>query len=118
MGFKITDVIPGSPAQKMGLKIGDILVSFNGQQVVNDAELAAAVQIGLDSEEQVATAEVQRMGVVLALSGPAGELNVRTTGGIDRPAPAASNHGETVQSSNALLWVVGIAIIVILAVIL
>ena len=42
-GVLITKVMPGSPAEKGGLKSGDIIVEFNGQPVKNVADLQLKV---------------------------------------------------------------------------
>jgi serine protease Do len=42
-GALVTDVIPGSPAAKAGLQEGDVIVEWNGQQIVDGAELPLLV---------------------------------------------------------------------------
>ena len=42
-GVLVTKVIPGSPAEKGGLKSGDIIVKFNGEEVKNVADLQLKV---------------------------------------------------------------------------
>lgn len=44
-GAVIAAVLPGSPAEKMGLKIGEIIKRVNGQEVFNSKELYEALQI-------------------------------------------------------------------------
>ncbi len=36
-GYKVTEVAPGSPADKAGFKVGDVLVSINDMAVGSDA---------------------------------------------------------------------------------
>lgn len=43
-GVVITKVVPGSPAARAGLAMGDLLVSYNGKPVTSAAELAQIVQ--------------------------------------------------------------------------
>lgn len=44
-GVKIVGVLPGSPADKMGLKVGECIRKVNGQAVTNEQELYEAIQI-------------------------------------------------------------------------
>lgn len=44
-GVKIVGVLPGSPADKMGLKVGECIRKVNGQAVTNESELYEAIQI-------------------------------------------------------------------------
>lgn len=43
-GIVITRVVPGSPAARAGLALGDLLVSYNGKPVTSAVELAQIVQ--------------------------------------------------------------------------
>ena len=42
-GALIASVGPGTPAEKAGLQVGDVIVSFNGRPIANSAELPVAV---------------------------------------------------------------------------
>ena len=42
-GALVAKVVPGSPAEKAGLQIGDIIVEFNGQKIETSAELPPIV---------------------------------------------------------------------------
>ena len=44
-GAVIAAVLPGSPAEKMGLRVGEIIKRVNGQDVSSERELYAALQI-------------------------------------------------------------------------
>src|SRR5690606_19740091 len=44
-GVMIIDVLPGSPAQKMGLVRGEIIRKVNGTIVTNETELYEAIQL-------------------------------------------------------------------------
>jgi len=43
-GVLITEVVPGSPADKAGLKPGDVITGFAGQKISNSEELIRAIQ--------------------------------------------------------------------------
>jgi serine protease Do len=42
-GAIVEDVMPGSPADRMGLRPYDVILSFDGQEVVNDDQLIRAI---------------------------------------------------------------------------
>ncbi|WP_342526030.1 PDZ domain-containing protein [Chryseomicrobium sp. FSL W7-1435] len=44
-GIQIAGVLSGSPAEKMGLRIGERIMKVNGQRVANEQELYEAIQI-------------------------------------------------------------------------
>ncbi|WAA09821.1 PDZ domain-containing protein [Fervidibacillus albus] len=43
-GIVVLDIIPGSPAEKMGIQIGEIIKTVNGISVANEQEYYAALQ--------------------------------------------------------------------------
>lgn len=45
LGVMITGVLPDSPAEKMGLAVGECIRKVNGQTVMNESELYEAIQI-------------------------------------------------------------------------
>lgn len=45
LGVMITGVLPDSPAEKMGLAVGECIRKVNGQTVMNERELYEAIQI-------------------------------------------------------------------------
>ncbi len=44
-GALITEVIPGSPAGKAGMKVGDVILSFNGARVEETAPLLGMMMV-------------------------------------------------------------------------
>lgn len=53
-GASIAEVIPGGPADRAGIKAGDVIVSFNGQEVDNAHKLPSLVaKVGPGSEVAV-----------------------------------------------------------------
>lgn len=45
LGVMITGILPDSPAEKMGLAVGECIRKVNGQTVMNESELYEAIQI-------------------------------------------------------------------------
>lgn len=59
-GALVAQVLPGSPAEKAGIEVGDVILSFNNKQIDNSASLPPIVgqmQVG-----QVATVKILRNG--------------------------------------------------------
>jgi len=52
MGLLISKVTEGSPAEKAGLKVGDVIVTANGDPVENAAELSDMIQ-GLEKGDKI-----------------------------------------------------------------
>jgi len=53
VGVVITDVLQGSPAEQAGLEVGDVVVTFNGEDVTTDFEMVNGIheaQIGATVE--------------------------------------------------------------------
>jgi serine protease Do len=42
-GVKVSSVVAGSPADKSGIRRGDVIVKFNGKEVKDPSELALEV---------------------------------------------------------------------------
>ena len=60
LGAVVSQVIPDSPADKAGLKAGDVITAVNGDNVANSAQLRAT--IGLLRANQWITLDVMRNG--------------------------------------------------------
>jgi len=43
-GAEIREITPGGPAQKAGLRVGDVITGFNGRQVADSTELVVAIR--------------------------------------------------------------------------
>ena len=59
-GAKITKVVSGSPAQKAGLKVGDVITAFNGKTITSAGDITAAVSAAQSGDK--ATITVKRDG--------------------------------------------------------
>ena len=65
-GALVTDVIPDAPAAEAGIKPGDVVTKFAGQQVVGPAELQQMVErMPVNAKQSI---EVQRDGKAMQLS--------------------------------------------------
>ncbi|MEC5161538.1 MULTISPECIES: Do family serine endopeptidase [unclassified Janthinobacterium] len=69
-GALVANVEPGSPAERAGLKPGDVVRKLNGQNIVASADLPAMVGIALPGDN--VTMEVWREGKTIALSAKLG----------------------------------------------
>ncbi|MFA7558153.1 MAG: DegQ family serine endoprotease [Hydrogenophaga sp.] len=76
-GAVVTEITPGSPADKAGLRSGDVILSVNGREVGSAAEMRNVVgllrvgqkveiRINRNGEPRVLTAEVQEPPAVVA----------------------------------------------------
>ncbi|HEY2742369.1 MAG TPA: trypsin-like peptidase domain-containing protein [Gaiellaceae bacterium] len=54
-GARITKVVAGSPATKAGLKVGDVITSFDGKQITSADELTASVSAAKAGEKVTVT---------------------------------------------------------------
>jgi len=66
-----TDVVPGSAAEKIGLKLGDVILEFNDQRVTADQMLSHLIQECEPGD--LVRLKVWRQGQILNLSGHLGE---------------------------------------------
>jgi len=60
VGALISQVMPGSPAEKAGLKAGDVITHFNGREILDSGDLPH--QVGLLTPGSTAKARVVRDG--------------------------------------------------------
>ncbi len=54
-GAKITKIVAGSPAAKAGLKVGDVITSFDGKTITSADELTASVSAAKAGEKVTVT---------------------------------------------------------------
>jgi len=59
-GALVSKVIPGGPAEKAGIQIGDIIVEFNGQVIETSGELPP--RVGMTPVEEKAKVKIIRQG--------------------------------------------------------
>jgi serine protease Do len=71
-GALVAQVLPDSPAEKSGLQVGDVILSFNGNPVSTSSALPPLV--GASPVEQAARVEVLRQGRTQELQVVIGEL--------------------------------------------
>lgn len=66
-GLPIQSVVPGSTAAQLGVQVGDLLASVNGEAITSDADVLRV--LGTLSVGAAITLEVQRAGERKSLSG-------------------------------------------------
>ena len=82
-GALVSEVTPDSPADKAGLKSGDVIVKFNGSEVTDSRHLK--LQVGETAPGSSVAVEVQREGVTKSLN-----VTLKQLPG-DKVAKASSN---------------------------
>jgi putative serine protease PepD len=75
VGAKVQELTPGGPAEKAGLKVGDIVTSCDGQSIESSSELTAAIR----SKEAFATVtlEVIRGEETITLTAKLGDASAK-----------------------------------------
>jgi serine protease Do len=71
-GALINQVIEGSPAEQAGFMAGDIIVRFNGNDIISSGDLP--FHVGLTAPESSAEVQVIREGAPMSLSMMVGKL--------------------------------------------
>jgi serine protease Do len=98
-GALVASVEPGSPADKAGVKAGDVIREFDGKKVLSSNELPRLV--GLTKPGTVAKMSVWRKGQLKELSVTVVELpGERTASRSDRPSKAADRLGLALSESS------------------
>ncbi len=72
----ITEIIPGSPAEKLGLREGDVMLSYDGRKILDFHVLPyMTASTGGPARELC----VRRAGQELTVSAPSGRLGISAT---------------------------------------
>jgi serine protease Do len=99
-GALVASVEPGSPADKAGVKAGDVIREFDGKKVLSSNELPRLV--GLTKPGTVAKMVVWRKGQLKELSLTVVELpGERTASRSDRPSKAADTRPRACDRARA-----------------
>jgi len=68
----VSRVMPDSPADRAGIEVGDVILAFNGQRLLNSSQLPPLV--GASRVEEEASLQVLRNGEELTLAVQVGRL--------------------------------------------
>lgn len=71
-GALVSRVMPDSPADRAGIEVGDVILAFNGQRLLNSSQLPPLV--GASRVEEEASLQVLRNGEELTLAVQVGRL--------------------------------------------
>jgi serine protease Do len=85
-GALVSKVIPGGPAEKAGIQIGDIIVEFNGQVIETSGELPP--RVGMTPIDEKAKVKIIRQGDKQDLSVKIGLLPAQPSSLANAPAAA------------------------------
>ncbi|MBD9363259.1 DegQ family serine endoprotease [Methylomonas fluvii] len=85
-GALVSKVIPGGPAEKAGIQIGDIIVEFNGQVIETSGELPP--RVGMTPIDEKAKVKIIRQGDKQDLSVKIGLLPAQPSSLANGPAAA------------------------------
>jgi serine protease Do len=90
-GALVADVVPGGPADRGGIKRGDVIITYNGKEVEDSHHLPALVAATPVNQE--ATLTVRRNGQEQKLSMKVAQLPGEKTVSENLPHPAAGKWG-------------------------
>lgn len=85
-GALVSKVIPGGPAEKAGIQIGDIIVEFNGQVIETSGELPP--RVGMTPIDEKAKVKIIRQGDKQDISVKIGLLPAQAAASTNTPAAA------------------------------
>ena len=92
-GALVNDVIPGGPAEKAGLKSGDVIVAFNGKPVADSHSLQ--LNVSENSPGGSATVKLIRNGAAKTFTITLGELPNQIGGNPGGPSEAVAGDSKT-----------------------
>ena len=85
-GALVAKVIPGGPAEKAGIQIGDIIVEFNGQTIETSSELPP--RVGMTPIDEKSKVKIIRQGEKQEISVKVGLLPTQTSAQADTSSAA------------------------------
>ena len=94
-GALVANVEPGGPADKAGIKSGDVIRKINGQKIIASGDLPAVVGVAMPGDK--VTLEVWRQGKAIELTGKLGNAADKAAGGL------ADARGDDAASSKVRL---------------
>jgi serine protease Do len=85
-GALVAKVVPDSAAANAGIKVGDVILKFNGDAIVDAGQLSA--HVGATAPGEKASLEIWRDGKALTLTATIG--NAAQSASVDEGAPASA----------------------------
>jgi hypothetical protein len=71
--IKVLRIQPGGQAQKLGMKVGDVIVSYNGRKIANRSDLIAA-RVAASKKKAMISVEIKRADKTLTLKFKPGQI--------------------------------------------
>ncbi len=106
-GAVVVDILPGSPAEKAGLKPGDVILEVNGRMVKSSSDVR--LRIGLLRVGEKVRFTVVRNNKKLKLTATVADREeVASTSKLKNPRLAGATFGDIPENSPAYGWIKGV----------
>ena len=112
--LKVEFVKGGSQGESLGIRVGDVVVSYDGTPVSTSGELASAVSKAQDARKEIVPMQILRDGVKIGLDAVPGKLglNVEAVEMDARSSRMSPGNGVVASEYNVAIGVSGFVAVV------
>lgn len=112
--LKVEFVKGGSQGESLGIRVGDVVVSYDGTPVSTSGELASAVSEAQDARKEIVPMQILRDGVKIGLDAVPGKLglNVEAAEMDARSSRMSPGNGVVASDYNVAIGVSGFVAVV------